>query len=118
MEGKIAGGQGNSNIQASNFCSDRRRGFILATLQARVQQVQSFVDSCREALSCVHKEMYPLDAQPGRLSTLLRLSRRAEDMKKCVRQQLIGGAKVALAFVRVRNPTLNFRDMHKLPPCS
>jgi len=60
--------------------------------------------------------MYPLDPQPGRMSTLLRLLHQAEDMKRCVRQQLIGGAKVALAFVRVQNPTLNFEDMHKLPP--
>ena len=36
-------------------------------------------------------------------------------MKRCVSQQLIGGSKVALAFVRVHNPSLNFRDLHKLP---
>ena len=36
-------------------------------------------------------------------------------MKWRIRHQLIGGAKVALAFVRVHNPTLNFRDLHKLP---
>lgn len=28
---------------------------------------------------------------------------------------MIGGAKVALAFVRVHNPSLNFQDLHKLP---
>ena len=60
--------------------------------------------------------MYPLDAQPGHLSTLLRLFCQAKDMKRCVRQQLIGGAKVALAFVRVLNSTLNFQEMHKMPP--
>ena len=36
-------------------------------------------------------------------------------MKRCVRQQLIGGAKITLAYVRVQNPSLNFQDMHKLP---
>ena len=28
---------------------------------------------------------------------------------------MIGGAKVALAFVRVVNPSLNFEDLHKIP---
>ena len=88
----------------------------MATLQARVQQVRGFVESGKEALSTVCKAMYPLDPLPERLNSLLRLFRQPEDMKKCVRQQLIGCAKVALAFVRVRNPTLNFREMHKLPP--
>ena len=49
------------------------------------------------------------------LSQLLKIFCPAENMKACVRQQLIGGAKVALAFVRVHNPSLNFQDLHKLP---
>ena len=36
-------------------------------------------------------------------------------MKWRVRHQPVGGAKVALAFVRVHNPNLNFPDLHKLP---
>ena len=28
---------------------------------------------------------------------------------------LTSGAKVALAFMRVYNPSLNFRDLHRLP---
>ena len=80
----------------------------MATLQARVNQVQSFVESCRDALSIVYRAMYPLNIQPSRLSQMLRIFRSPEDMKACVRHQLIGGAKVALAFVRVHNPSLNF----------
>ena len=59
--------------------------------------------------------MFPLEAQPGRLSELLKLFGRFEDVKKCVRQQLVGGAVIALSFVRVRHPTLNFQEMHQLP---
>ena len=44
VEGKIVAGSGSSNSHASNFWSDRRRGFILVMLQARVQQVQRFVE--------------------------------------------------------------------------
>ena len=87
----------------------------MATLQARVNQVQSFVDSCKEALSTVYRAMYPLNTQPSRLCQLLMIFRSLEDMKRCVCHQLIGGAKVALAFVRVHNPSLNFWDLHKLP---
>ena len=36
-------------------------------------------------------------------------------MKNCVRHQLIGGAKVALAFMRVHNLSLSFRDLQMLP---
>ena len=58
--------------------------------------------------------MYPLNIQPNHLSQLLKIFHSAENMKACVRHQLIGGAKVALAFVRVHNPSLSFQDLHKL----
>ena len=118
VEGKIAAGSGNSNPQVASFWSDRHKGFVLATLQARFNQVGSFVESCKEALTAAFKAMYPLNAQPNRLSQLLKIFRSPEDMKWCVRHQLIGGAKVALAFVRVHNLSLNFRDLHKLPSTS
>ena len=55
VEGKIAAGSGNSNAQVVNFWSDRRRAFVLATLQSRVNQVVSFVESCKEALSAAFR---------------------------------------------------------------
>ena len=63
----------------------------------------------------MHKAMYPLDPLPERLSSLLKLFCQTKDMERCVRHQLIGGAKIAQAFVRVRHPTLNFHEMHKFP---
>ena len=59
--------------------------------------------------------MYPLNAQPNRLSQLLKIFRSPEEMKWRIRYQLVGGAKVALAFVRVHNPNINFQELHKLP---
>lgn len=115
MQGKIVAGSGSSNSQVANFCSDRHKGFVLATLQARVDQVWLFVESCKGALSTIYKVMYPLNTQSNRFSQLLRIFCSPEDMKWRVRHQLIGGAKVALSFVRVHNSTLNFWDLHKLP---
>ena len=56
----------------------------------------------------VRGAMYPLNAQSNRLSQLLQIFGSSKDLKRCVRHQLIGGAKVALAFVRVHNTSLNF----------
>ena len=36
VEGKIVAGAESSNYQVANFWSDRHRGFVMATLQARV----------------------------------------------------------------------------------
>ena len=87
----------------------------MVTLQARVDQVRSFVESCKGFLLNVYKAMYPLNDHPSQLSRLLRMLRSPENMKRHVCRQLIGGATVALAFVRVKNPLVNFHDLHKLP---
>ena len=63
----------------------------------------------------VRGAMYPLNPPFNLLSQLLRVFKSPEELKKCVRHQLIGGAKVALAFMRVHNPSLSFRDLHMLP---
>ena len=99
VEGKIAAGSWSSNSQVASFWSDRQKGFVMATLQARVNLVKIFVELCKDALSTVHKAMYPLNIHPSRLSQLLKIFRSAENMKACVHHQLIGGAKVALSFV-------------------
>ena len=87
----------------------------MASLQARVNQVVSFVDRCRESLMAVREAMYPLNAPITRLSQLLKLFSSADNLKKCVRHQLVGGATIALAFVRVRQPSFPFKGLHKFP---
>ena len=80
----------------------------MASLQARVDQVGLLVESYKKALMAVRGAMYPLNPPLNRLSQLLRIFSSLEDLKKCVRHQLVGGAKFALAFMRVHNPSLNF----------
>ena len=115
VEGKIAAGSGHGCRHIASFWSDRRKGFILASLQARVNQVVSFVDRCRESLMAVREAMYPLNDPITRLSQFLRLFSSTDNLKRCVRHQLVGGATIALAFVRVRQPSFSFKDLHKLP---
>ena len=55
----------------TSFWSDNARGHVLAVLQDRVQQVVSFVGSCRSALLLVHKALFLLDEQPQRLGALM-----------------------------------------------
>ena len=115
VEGKVAAGSGHSSRHIASFWSDRRKGYIMASLQARVNQVVSFVDRCRESLMAVREAMYPLNAPITRLSQLLKLFSSADNLKRCVRHQLVGGATIALAFVRVCQPSFPFKDLHKLP---
>ena len=58
VEGKIVAGAGSSDLQVANFWSDRHKGFVMATLQALVEQVGSFVESCKGVLLNVCKAMY------------------------------------------------------------
>ena len=102
---------------ASSFWSDRSRGHILATLQDRVGQVEEFVECCRSALAVVHSALFPLDEAPQGLYHLMRKFRRGEAIFDFVREQLIGGAKVALAFVRVHHPRIDLEVVGSgLPP--
>ena len=55
----------------TSFWSESARGRVLALLQDRVQQVVSFIGSCRSTLSLVHKALFPLDEQPRGLGALL-----------------------------------------------
>ena len=115
VEGKVAAGSGHGSRHIASFWSDRKKGFILASLQARVNQVVSFVDRCRESLMAVREAMYPLNTPITRLSQLLKLFSSINSLKRCVRHQLVGGATIALAFVRVRQPSLLFKGLHQLP---
>ena len=63
----------------------------------------------------VREAMYPLNTPITRLSQLLKVFSSTDSLKRCVRHQLVGGATIALAFVRVRQPSFPFRDLHKLP---
>ena len=65
-----------------------------------MQQVDSFIGSCKSALSLVHKALFPLDEQPRGLGAFLARFRNGEATQRFIRAQLVSGAIYALAFVR------------------
>src|SRR5664279_4243626 len=89
---------------AHPFWLNRTRGYLLATLQDRVAQVRNLAESCQSALALVHNAMFPLNEQPRGFGALIRKFRNGEAIKGFVREQLVAGARVSLAFVRVRHP--------------
>ena len=97
--------------------ADRAKGRVLALLQDRVGQVSSLAERCRSALSCIYRALFPLNVEPEGLRGLLARFGNMESVKDAVRAQLIGGAKVALAFARVHYPGIDLRMIGKgLPP--
>ena len=67
------------------------------------------LETCRLALFRVHEALFPLNEQPQGLVALLKKFRKGKAIKKFVREQLISGANVALAFVRSHLPHLDFK---------
>ena len=57
------------------------------------------LETYRLALFRVHEALFPLNEQPQGLVALLKKFRKGKAIKKFVREQLISGANVALAFV-------------------
>src|SRR5664279_5225549 len=97
------------------FWLDRTRGFLLATLQDRVAQVRILAESCQSALALVHCAMFPLNEQPRGFGALMRKFRNGEAIKGFVRAQLVAGARVSLAFVRVHHPSLDLEEVGRGP---
>ena len=67
------------------------------------------LETCRLALFRVHEALFPLNEQPQGLVALLKKFRKGKAIKKFVREQLISGANVALAFVRSHLPHLDLK---------
>ena len=84
-------------------------------LQDRVQQVGSLVESCKSALSMVHKALFPLDRQLRGLSALLSRFRNGEAAQGFICSQLVSGAQYALALVRRRHPYLVLTGIERVP---
>ena len=101
------------------FWSDRARGRVLATLQDRVWRAGILMEVCRAALARVHQALFPPNEQSQGLAALMKRFHDGKAIKKFVRDQLVGGATVALALVRVHRPHLDLDKIAKgLPPLS
>ena len=73
------------------------------------------LESCRLALSRIHQALFPLNEQPEGLSALLEKFCKGKAINKFVREQLIGGANVALAFVRTHYPNIDLKRIAQGP---
>jgi hypothetical protein len=96
---------------------DRSKGYVLALLQDRVGEVGGFVERCRAVLAMIYGIMFPLNPAPEGFTALMKKFCSVEAIRERVRQQLIGGAKVALAFIRIHQPYINLEVIGRgLPP--
>ena len=91
----------DARLKAMDAPSSSTRDFILTLLHDRVKQVQSFAERCREGLSMVQRTLFPLNPASSTLSGLLDWYRHPREVRQYVHEQLINGAVVALAFVRI-----------------
>ena len=90
-----------------DFWADHRWCFTIVQLQDRVSQVKEFVEHCRSALAMVYSTMFPRNPAPQDFAELMGKFRHAIDIHHFVKIQLVAGAKLALAWVRVHKPTLD-----------
>ena len=98
------------------FWSDRARGQVLATLLDRSWHTAIVMEACRQTLARVHRSLFPMNEQPEGLAELLKRFRQGKAIKKFVREQLIGGANVALGWVRSHYPNFDFLKISAGPP--
>jgi hypothetical protein len=77
--------------------------------------VGAFFKSCHAALALVHKVIFPLNDQPEGLHALMVRFKNKSAIYRFVRQHLLCGARVALAFIRVRYPDVDMKAIRTLP---
>ena len=87
--------------------SDRNKGYIVAFLQDRIRQVEDFFERCLATLALIYESMFPLNPVPVGLVALMQLFSYGAAIKGFVPAQLIAGAEMALALVRVHRPDVN-----------
>lgn len=116
MRDRLDGYASSDQYSTHPFWSDRARGQVLATLLDRSWHTAIALETCRLALARVHRSLFPLNEQPGSLAELLRRFRNGKAIKKFVREQLIGGANVALGWIRSHYPRFDFQKIAAGPP--
>jgi hypothetical protein len=89
------------------FWREHSKASAVALFQDRVQQVHHFFDKCYKAMRVVWKTMFPLNAIPPTLLTLMSEFGNAKKIRDLVRAQVFAGARFALALVLARYPSAN-----------
>ena len=94
------------SLEARQFWSDKSKGSVLARMLDRTWRAALLLEGCRKTLLQVNKVFFPHNEQPNGLAALLERYREGKALKEVVHAQLVGGANVALAYVRMHRPHL------------
>ena len=87
------------------FWREHSKASAVAQFQDRVEQVHHFFDKCYKGLRVIWKTMFPLNAVPPTLLTLMSEFSNAKKVKNLVRAQVFAGARFTLALVLARYPS-------------
>ena len=96
----------DDSLEARQFWSDKSKGSVLARMLDRTWRAALLLEGCRKTLLQVNKVFFPHNEQPNGLAALLERYREGKALKEVVHTQLVGGANVALAYIRMHRPHL------------
>ena len=91
---------------ARHFWSNKSRGSVLARMLDRTWRAAVLLEGCRKNLWQINRVYFPHNEQPNGLAALLERFREGSALKEVVHTQLVGGANVALAYIRKHWPHL------------
>ena len=94
------------SLEARTFWSNKSEGSVLARMLDRTWRAALLLEGCRKTLLQINKVYFPHDGQPNGLAALLEKFREGKALKEVVHAQLVGGANVALAYIRMHRPHL------------
>ena len=97
-----------SREAGADFWADENRCRTIVQFQDRATQARDFINFCQSSLKMVYNAMFPRNKQPESFDDLKKLFKRTENIHHFVRAQLVGGAKLALAWVRYHHRKIDF----------
>ena len=103
---RVAREAAGDTFEARHFWSNASKGRILACMLDRTWRAALLLEGCRKTLWQIHRVFFPHNGQPNELATLLERFREGGALKEIVNAQLVAGANVALAYVRLHRPNL------------
>jgi hypothetical protein len=95
------------------FWREQGKASTVARFQDRVQQVHRFFDKVYKALRVIWKTMFPLNAVPPTLLTLMSEFSNAKKVRDLVHAQVFAGAEFTLSLVLARYPSANILSIAK-----
>ena len=90
------------------FWSDRSSARELAILLDRSWHAALLLQSCRTTLAKVYQAMFPLHDQPQGLPALLERFKDGRAIRKMLRSEVVHGANIAFAYIRLHWSYFNF----------